>query len=93
MKILKKCMKLTSNFHGGGDLRKIPSVGKVLDSCCNYTTYMFILSLSVSSKKSWIGKTELPPCAIPSDTVTYVLPDFKLKTTRYESVNYGISNY
>ena len=58
---------------------------------------MFVLSSSVTSKKcdlqSWIGKTELPPHMIPSDIVTFVLLDFKLKRTRYESVNYGINNY
>ena len=32
-------------FREGGGLRKIPSVGKVLDSCWNYTIYMVVLSL------------------------------------------------
>ena len=56
-------------FPGGGGLRKIPSVGKVLDSCWNYTIYMLVLSPSVTSKKcklqSGIAKTELAPHMIP----------------------------
>ena len=62
-------------FPEGGGLRKIPSVGKVLESCWNYTIYMVVLSPSVTSKKcklqSGFGKTALAPHMMPSNNVTY----------------------